>query len=249
MKKHTLIYGVLTLALLFAMTGCDEGSEATPKAGETLAGKIIQINDDSLLLAGTGVGELYSVFTGVPVYDETGAETDASALLSGQTVEVGYSGAIMESYPAQLESPVYLQITGRENDLVGFYQVVLADLWNADEGLNGELELLAFDLSQTSNLTDGEKSALTYLISGAYDLPVITGTFDELCEQGYIDQENLRFENGMLLKLTVADMAEDSFTFDAEKWRSGTGAFYFHNCSAQMQDGAWSYTVGSHMIS
>lgn len=249
MKKHTLFHGALALTLLLSMTACAGVPAATPKAEATLAGKIVSLNDGSLLLAGSGGGELYSVTTGVPVYDETGNEADVSALQNGQTLEVGYSGAVMESYPAQPDSPVYLKITGRGDDLVGFYQTVLSDLWNTDEGLNGGLELLAFDLSQTANLTEGEKSALVYLVSGAYDLPVITGTFDELCRQGYIDREALRFETGMLLKLTVTDTAEDSFTFDAEKWRSGTGAFYFHNCSAEKQDGVWSYTVGSYMIS
>ena len=38
--------------------------------------------------------------------------------------------------------------------------------------------------------------------------------------------------------------------FDAEKWRGGTGAYSFTNCTAASVDGHWSvYTVGAETIS
>ena len=37
--------------------------------------------------------------------------------------------------------------------------------------------------------------------------------------------------------------------FDAEKWRSGLGAYFFLDCTASMeQDGTWTYTVGGEAI-
>ena len=40
-------------------------------------------------------------------------------------------------------------------------------------------------------------------------------------------------------------------TFDAQKWRSSLGAYFFSNCTAvQSALGEWSdYTIGSEMIS
>ena len=38
--------------------------------------------------------------------------------------------------------------------------------------------------------------------------------------------------------------------FDAEKWRSGLGAYIFSDCTAVSVDGFWnSYTIGSEAIS
>jgi hypothetical protein len=155
----------------------------------------------------------------------------------------------MESYPAQLGTPIYIKIIEQGDDLIGFYQGVFNDLWKVDDALNADVNLLAFDLSKVTNLTDSEKSALVYLLSTAHGLEGITGTFDELSEQGYIDRENLYFERGILFDFELSDITDKSFTFDASKWRSGTGAYYFHNCKAIQTDKGWSYTVGSEMIS
>ena len=39
-------------------------------------------------------------------------------------------------------------------------------------------------------------------------------------------------------------------SFDAQKWRSGLGAYFFGQCLAQKNaDGTWSYTVGQEAIS
>jgi hypothetical protein len=68
-------------------------------------------------------------------------------------------------------------------------------------------------------------------------------------EQGYIHKNELLFENGMLYAIKVTGKMEDGFTFEARKWRSGTGAFYYQNCKAQKSGGQWHYTVGSVAIS
>ncbi|SMC40774.1 hypothetical protein [Papillibacter cinnamivorans] len=244
---------VLTAALLLALTACSnpfsKAEPQLPKAEAVLSGKIAQLRDDSFLLAGTGASDLYIVSSEPDLYNPDNTPADASALQSGQTVEIGYSGGIMESYPAQIGNIVYIKITGQEDDLAGFYQMILSDLWNTDEGLNSDISILAFDLSQVTNLSESEKSALVYMVSSEHNLQGITGTFDELSEQGYINKEQLYFDNGMLFELTLSDVTGESFTFDASKWRSGTGAYYYNNCRAVKDGGAWSYTVGSEAIS
>ena len=155
----------------------------------------------------------------------------------------------MESYPAQLGEPVYLKITGQGDDLVGLYQTVFEDLWDVDPGLNGEIETMAFDLSKVSNLSDSEKSALIYLVSGSHGIFGISGTFDELAEQGYIDKDQLLFEKGILFQLEVTNTSKTGFVFNASKWRSGDGAYFYQDCRAVERDGNWEYTVGSEAIS
>lgn len=252
MKKRSII-SVLVFVLVLSLAACSnkpgEGTQAPDGADAVLKGKIAQMYDGSCLIAGSDSSELYTVSTKLDILDADNKTTDASALKAGQTVEIGFSGEVMESYPAQLGNPTYIRITGQGDDLIGFYQRVLKDLWDVDDGLNPDSGVLAFDLSQLTNLTDAEKSALVYTVSNSYGLEGITGTFDELSEQGYIDKENLLFENGMLFEFKLTDIDDNSFTFDVRKWRSGTGAFFFNSCKAVKKGADWSYKVGSQAIS
>ncbi|MPM00567.1 hypothetical protein SDC9_46794 [bioreactor metagenome] len=258
MKRRPAIIGLIFALILF-LESCSAKSPASPsaapsgtglpKAGAVLSGKIMGMNDGTFLLAGTGGADLYMVSSETEIFDKDENFADGSALKAGMTVEIGYSGTVLESYPAQLGTPSYIKITDQGDDLVGFYREILNDLWSMDEGLNSDLSVLAFDLSQVTNLTDAEKSALVYLVSGEHNAAGVTGTFDELCEQGYIDKEKLFFKTGLFFELELSDVTEDSFTFTVSKWRSGNGAYIFHECKAQKASAGWSYSIGSEMIS
>ena len=263
---------VLTLSLILSLAACSctpgtDGSKTTgnngtasasttktagtrlPKAEAVLKGKIVELYDKALLLAGTGASDLYTISNTLDVYDADNKITDLSALKAGQNVEIGYSGVIMESYPAQPGSPIYVKIVEQGDDMVGFYQTVLNDLWNVDKGLNSDINTLAFDLSKVTNLSDSEKSALVYVVGNSHNVHGIKGTFDELSEQGYIDKDKLFFKNGILFTIELSDVTENSFMFDVKKWRSGDGAYYFIDCKAVRSDNGWSYTIGSEAIS
>jgi hypothetical protein len=246
MKKYIVL--ILILLFLLPSAACSQNT-SIPKTDAVLAGKIVQLYDNTFLLAGKNAAELYMVTSKLQIYDADNKTADTSSLKAGQEVEIGYSGSIMESYPAQLGSPVYIKITEQGDDLVGFYQAILGDLWEEDKGLNPESGVLAFDLTQVANLSEGEKSALVYIVSGEHGLSGITGTFDELSEQGYINKEKLYFEDGMLIEFELTDVTEESFMFDVRKWRSGTGAYIFNDCKAVKNGDDWSYKVGSFAIS
>jgi hypothetical protein len=257
-KRRPFIVGLI-LVLILSLGACSGKSSASPsaepsgsdlpKAEAVLSGKIMEMLDGTFLLAGTGAADLYMISSKTDIFDMDGKTTDVSSLKAGMTVEIGFSGAVLESYPAQLGSLSYIKITGQEDDMVGFYQEILSDLWSIDEGLNSDISVLAFDLSQVTNLSDSEKSALVYLVSGEHNAAGVTGTFDELCGQGYIDKEKLFFKTGLLFEFELSDVTEDSFTFNVSKWRSGDGAYFFHDCKAQKTSDGWSYTIGSEMIS
>lgn len=263
MKRHfTAVFLIFILALSLAscagpvsddttiQSGCKADSwEERPKTDAILAGKLIRFYDGSFILAGADSSELYRFSPEVKVYDLENRAVGAEYLKAGQNVEIGYSGLILESYPAQLGTPVYVKVNSQGDDMVGFYQTVLNDLWSVDPGLNPDTGVLAFDLAAVENLNEAEKAALMFSMSREHNLADTSGTFDELSEQGYINQEKLYFENGMLFTFELSDVKEDSFTFNVRKWRSGTGAFFFHDCKAVKTDGVWSYTVGVEMIS
>jgi hypothetical protein len=37
--------------------------------------------------------------------------------------------------------------------------------------------------------------------------------------------------------------------FNAEKWRSGNGAYFFNDCKAKKVNDVWEYKIGSEAIS
>ena len=108
-----------------------------------------------------------------------------------------------------------------------------------------------------------EKDTVMSEFASEHDLPYIAGTWEELCEQGLIDKENLYWNDGLFFSIKtnedavryLPDIIEGNSvpeltSFDAYKWRSGLGAYFFGQCTAQKNaDGKWSYTVGQEAIS
>lgn len=217
-----------------------------PEGGALLAGTVIDVSDGSLLLAGEGDYDgLYRLsLDGVPV-EPGGVEV----LCVGKRAEVTFGGTVAECFP---EIPADVtRVRAVDGDLSPFvlYRQALFDLMETDEGLNGGARYLGVDLSGATNLTGGEKLALQYLLEQRYGLSVLPGTFDELCEQGYIDRDALYWEDGVLLRVALVEDGTDTFRFDAEKWRSGLGAIYWTDCTATRGADGWTYEVGGFAIS
>ena len=148
-------------------------------------------------------------------------------------------------------------------DVCELYLAVLEDLWNVDPGLNNEISQIGIDLSELSHLTEVEKDTVMSEFASKHNLPYIVGTWEELCEQGIIDKEKLCWEDGLFFSIKTNEDAEwnlpaikegepvpELTSFDAQKWRSGLGAYFFSQCTAQKNsDGTWSYTVETEAIS
>ena len=164
---------------------------------------------------------------------------------------------------------------GSYYDLCGLYLQVLEDLWNKDAGLNEEIQYISVDLTDApGNLTDGEKAAIAWIFGGKHGVQALTLTSEELKEQGYYTEivytgtglpmssddnrpKAYMWEDGVLFTI-IDNMGQDAATyslpvvkFDAWKWRTPLGAYFFSNCSAVWpQMGSWSdYNVEHEMIS
>ena len=223
------------------------GGESAQPVSVTAVCRVVS-NDGSLLLAGTdGDPNIYILTL-----------EDAANPAAGTLVEVTYDGTILETWPAQLGGVTAVK-TAEDgfDDRCALYLQVLEDLWEVDSGLNGELTYIGVDLSETS-LSESERSAVAWAFAGRHGGELVTGTWEELADQGYIDRENLYWEDGILFTITEKEepvyfMPEGmaAVTFDAEKWRSGLGAYFFCDCtSVQSADGHWDgYSVGSEAIS
>ena len=192
-------------------------------------------------------------------------------LQDGQLINV-YYGAFTEAWPMNFGGVSSIELVdGGMDDRCALYLRVLEDLWEKDSGLNDGLEVIGVDLSQTS-LAPSERSAVAWAFAESHEANLVEGSLEELTEQGYITATPISstgsgvdlnepkyyfysWENGCHFSIIEQPM-EDTYsltpvTFDAQKWRSSLGAYFFSNCTAvQSALGEWSdYTIGSEMIS
>ena len=248
--------------------------EKAVSAGETF--RIIQEQPENLLLAKTD-GNSVDVYT-LSLRDveltldgnafdrnEPGAyQSFPDGALTGALVEVAYD-LVLETYPGQLAEVTAVNIRSDGfDDRCALYLRVLNDLWAVDEGLNSDITMLSVDLSQTG-LSDSEQAAVAWVFGGMHDISeVLSLSYEELAAEDYLTgaeqgADSLPYwENGCLFSITERETgdnelngARNTVTFDAQKWRSALGAYFFADCTAeQALDGHWGdYTVGSEAIS
>ncbi len=256
------------------VSGKAEPMESAEGAKETF--RIVREEDGELLLAKAegGPGEVYTLsladtaltLDGVP-FDrkEPGAyQRFPDGALTGALVEVAYD-LVLETYPGRLADVTAVNIRSDGfDDRCTLYLRVLDDLWDVDEGLNSDITMLSVDLSQTS-LPESEQAAVAWAFAGAHGISdPLTLSYEELAAEGYLagtepDSDGIPcWEDGCLFAITEQETgdnelngARNTVTFDAQKWRSALGAYFFADCTAeQALDGHWGdYTVGSQAIS
>ena len=162
-----------------------------------------------------------------------------------------------EEAPSPVESTqppaASIQETEEKDPLADLYLQVLEDLWAVDGALNADISMVGVDLSGTS-LTEEDQTALAEAFAESHGVALVQGTWQELCDQGYIDVENLYWADGCHFSIIEREL-EGTYSlptvgFDAQKWRSGLGAYFFCDCTAvQSQAGEWGYSVGAEAIS
>lgn len=192
-------------------------------------------------------------------------------LRNGQLLNVYYD-SFTEGWPMCFGGVSSLEaVEGGFDDRCALYLQVLEDLWAVDSALNEGIERVGVDLSQTS-LSPAERAAVGWAFAANHGVEVAEGTLNSLIEQGDISAYPLtlsgsgtdltepkhyfyEWENGCHFSITEQPMegvySLVPVTFDARKWRSSLGAYYFSDCTAlQNAMGEWSdYHIGAEMIS
>ena len=278
MKKRTIFLSLLLTVNLLLFCGCEREQEVTS----------LRIVDGAatgqLVLAGERESDVYTLdMKDIKVFLD-GRKADVSALEDGMMAEIVHSGWIQTTYPGTFSDVYEVRVYslgseknpgGSYYDVCGLYLQVLEDLWNAEAGLNSEIQYISVDLTDApGNLTDGEKAAIAWIFGGKHGVQALTLNSEELKEQGYfteivytgtgmpmsVDDDRPKaylWEDGVLFTI-IDNMGQDAVSyslpvvkFNAWKWRTPLGAYYFHNCSVVWpQMGTWSsYNIEHEMIS
>ena len=212
--------------------------------------EIFEVTQDGLLAYGmdnTYPG-LCRIGHGSILENKDGDLIELSALAPGMVVELTWNGAVEESYPAQFSYSA-LKLTGESgNPEFLLYLQLLQDLAKTDPGLNEGITESYFDFTSVASLSEGEKEGLAYLGGTYFGGFGSQSTQEELAAQGILDREK-GIENGILVTIEELSSQNGKVTCNAEKYRSGTGAYYFHDVTAEYKDGEWKYEIGAEMIS
>ena len=237
------------------------GNEAGEPQGDPLQVRVIRgAGTGQLVLAGITSGEVYTANeTELTVYldDKPAAPSD---LENGMRLEIDTGYTVLETWPAQLTGATVRAVSkpaDKEDhgDLCGLYLQVLEDLWEDDSGLNGGITYISVDLADAPGaLTDGEKAAIMWIFSGAHGKQGLQLSFEELKENGYVDESVLYWEDGVLFSIKETEkgtVSAQKISFNAQKWRSGLGAIFYMDCTAERGAGVqWKpYKAGSFAIS
>ena len=254
-----------------AGTASPSAAETTPPADDLPGPEVWEMT--CRIVDGAETGKLLLAEVENGPYDGTGVYSFA---VGDTPVWIdGAEATAAESYPAQLGATYSLRAEREDtDDRCGLWLQVLEDLWTVDDGLNGGITQVGVDLSQVPGLTDGERSAIAWAFAAAHNVSSVTGTLEELWEEGYFTpttepaegyEDSLAlycWEDGVHFSIDVDEEAvwnlpslgpgeepPELVAFDAQKWRSGLGAYFFGDCVGQRgEDGAWTYTVGAELI-
>lgn len=170
-------------------------------------------------------------------------------LISGVLV-LSACGGEKPAVPHPSAEPLPVESLEPVSEVCELYLQVLEDLWEVASGLNGGITYLGLDLSAVTDLTEADREHISREFGVTHEMEVIPGGYEDLREQGYLEPyaegtELCWWEDGVLFVITGS--AEK---FDAHKWRSPLGAYFFADCSGEQSgEGRWNYGIGSEMIS
>lgn len=182
------------------------------------------------------------------MYDKDGNLVDEDIFKPGDRVKITYNGIIAESYPAQI-SAKKIEIIGHNHIVDGIFELI-DDIYQEDGALNSGITMIAIDTSEWTSLTKAEIYTILAMAKENYEVEIVQGTFEELAEQGLIDEDNLYFEKGILIKLNdiKINKGRDKINCSIQKWRSGLGAIGW-DAEAKLKTGEWKTTRDNMWIS
>ena len=237
--------------------GTSGGSANGPDTARILCRIVDGAGSDTLVLAAQNdSGEVYTLAPGDVLVTLDGRPATPDQLQDGMLVTVVWNGCVDEVWPALFGKVYEIEAESKGiDDRCGLVLEVFEDLWQYDSALNGELKILGFDIDEALLPLSSERMAAAWVFSCRHGTGAefVMGTWQQLADEGYIDGENLYWEDGLLFSINGTegkDQTDQKLFFDTQKWRSGLGAIFFTECTAKMdRSGSWSYESGGFAIS
>ena len=265
MKRFSLFLSIYLYICLLAACMASDTATATPdeeptcgpgvpalvtcrvvEKAEQWGGTLILAEEDG------GFGDVYTL------------DWEDNTIRAGDLVEITFSGSVQESFPMGLTGVTEVRVLEEDFDnLASLYLDVLEDLFEKDPALSENISIMGLDLSQTS-LSDAERAAIGWYLPCLHgSIECVSGTLEAMIDWGYITGEPLdtadapsdaifwHWEDGCHFSIVEESLEDGVLTFDAQKWRSSLGAYFFSDCTAlRSADGTWAkYTIGAEMIS
>ena len=258
MKKLAALSCAFMLCLLAACNG--DSGEALDPSSQNLPSLVVSappeiqpsttVSSDpeclweSAKLIQTGDGEAVAVMeegtlVAFALPEKISFEPDLGGQLKpGMTVDVAYDGRMTRSDPGQI-NPEELRVKAYDSGLISLYYQMLEDLYSEDASeLGGTCAYFGFDLTGLEGLTSPEQQALGWAFATAHNSAPLYGTIQELGEQGYIDLEDLFWEDGLHFEIKASNVSEKRFTLECTRWKGGLGASGY-KVAVEKKDGIW----------
>lgn len=220
---------------------------------------VCRIVDDArgtpLLAAQDQPGGLYRASLAEVPLTVDGEPATVEDLADGMLVTLWWDGSVQCTYPMGFYELYRAEaVSSGADDRCGLALEVLEDLWNESEALHENITQMAVDIDPALLPQASEREAVAWRFGEAHGITdPYTSSWEELCDAGVIDRENLVWNDGCHFALALAQGESgegNRLTFDAQKWRGGLGAIFFMDCTAQKGEGGrWSYTRGTYAIS
>lgn len=242
MKKTAVIISVLLIfAVLF--TACTKGTAAIdPELGDyVLSAYIVKVDrKDVLAVADDG---LYFVSLSDSKVYENSKEIGKDELKAGMSVQIGFNGVVLESYPMQISADV-IKVTDETQDKISLFEKVFEEYFNQREDYSW-LKTVALDFTNLS-ISEPQKNALEYVFTNYLrtktNADVIRSTREELEKEGKL--KNGIFENGVILSIKE----NENSTFDFSAYTGPLGA-EGNTFKAKMKNGEWKIDYTDYWIS
>lgn len=113
--------------------------------------------------------------------------------------------------------------TEPEERLGEIYSVALDSIMELDEGLNGEMEYIAIDMSNFEGLDEYGKKEIFSYFEEKYNVEVMDATLDQLKEKGLFHEDTMSLDGVLLSIDKFVVLSNNTVPFEGSKYRSALG--------------------------
>lgn len=242
-KTVSIIAAICLFALMIPLfCGCsakaDNENENAIKSESTIGGEIVSVRNGELLVSSDS--GLYFVSNDEKtVFSKKGRGFEKSELRPGMAVQIGYNGIVQETYPAMVYAE-QINVTAEEGSKINLYAEALKHIIEENERPQMKtVKTIALDFTELSDLSDKQKDALEYLMTGYFmqksNAELIRSSYQELLKDGRLTKDG-EFEDGVIFSIGNNE-GKKSF-FVSQNWAAlnGDGC---KDCTAKIRNGEW----------